>query len=62
MKMSKLSTLLTTCAVISFAFASPAYAGDDSDKKEDAKWDVSNPPGDKHDIDINTENRHMDEP
>ena len=55
MKMSKLSTLLTTCAAISFAFASPAYAGDDSGEKEDAKWDVSNPPGDKHDIDINTE-------
>ena len=36
----------------------PVYATDsgknDVEKKEDDKWDVSNPPGDKHDVNIDT--------
>ena len=49
----KLSVLLTTCASLCFMTALPANAGE-ADKKEDAKWDVSNPPGEKTDIKIDT--------
>lgn len=51
MTISKLALLLTTSACLSFAAAVPSYASED---KEDAKWDVSNPPGDKSEININT--------
>jgi len=51
MTISKLSLLLTTSACLCFATALPSYAGED---KEAEKWDVSNPPGDKSEININT--------
>lgn len=51
MTISKRVLLLATSACLCLAVALPAFA---DEKKEDEKWDVSNPPGDKSDIRINT--------
>ena len=51
MTISKLSILLATCICLGLTTALPAFGGE---KKEDEKWDVSNPPGDKNEININT--------
>lgn len=51
MTISKLALLLATSTCLCLASAVPSYAGED---KETEKWDVSNPPGDKSEVSINT--------
>ncbi len=53
LKTALLSTIALTTAA-AFAFTTFADAKPDEDK-DDAKWDVMNPPGDKRDIEINVE-------
>ncbi len=54
------STLLSTIAVAAAsAIAFTALAANDTEmkkEKDEAKWDVMNPPGDKRDIEINVDN------
>jgi len=53
-----ISKYLTTAAYVSLSallvLSIPASAKNDKDKKDEAKWDVSNPPGKKHNIKIDT--------
>lgn len=52
--MTKSLKLALGVSLTALIFAStPTYAKD-AEKKDEAKWDVSNPPGEKHDVNIDT--------
>ena len=52
--MTKSLKLALGVSLTALIFASaPTYAKD-AEKKDEAKWDVSNPPGEKHDVKIDT--------
>jgi len=52
LKSALLSTIaLTTASIIAFS----TFADAKDEEKEEAKWDVMNPPGDSREIDINVE-------
>ncbi len=49
-----LKTVVFICVPALLLTSTPVFAKDKKDKKDKPKWDVSNPPGDKRDIKINT--------
>ncbi len=51
MSVAKFGVLFITTACLSFTSVLPSFA---SEGEKDAKWDISNPPGEKTDIHINT--------